>query len=446
MPFEAREVPGYIPGNYIITDLYNNYFFDVVKEKSDRAPAIWDIIAQVNGKSVTTKDNLLELFQEKEEVELLLIRKVEGEYRGWNCTIRPKNNTHGYGDLISGINRSAQWITNPPKEIRVFAEEGLDFYDYITYDILITGNDPLVDKKILEKFCNSGLFGQMKRDEENPDVIVCVAKSANESISSTYVPPTTSVVNTGSTTRPVYNYLTRTVSFETKQHNRYEHTEGYTKTSTATNIQLEFTVLDAKKMNDPNQKTAPIIWQMNYTRNVTDRNFELIDEYLAVATWNCFPFSQVRQEEEYIFFDLGIRWGSESSDYIEIADVLTGSYAEKLGLKKGDKIIRINGKKTYNEGIKIRYFRPRFYEEYASKEKKFLFYLDDNIDRFYNIRRVYNTIDSRLETPLSDNSTKYTILRGGEKIVLTGSLHPSIEPYNIGAGKKIPICTRIAIR
>lgn len=463
MPFEARVIPAFMPKNYVITNLYDNYFFEVVKEKSDREPFLWDIIAQVNGKNVTSKDNLLELFQEKEEVDLLLIRKVDGQYMGWNCTIRPKNNTNGYGDLLKNIEysvsqRKKNGLEKCPEGIRVMAKPDLSFYNYNTYDILITGNDPLVDEKILNKFCSSGLFGMMKRDEENPDVIVCVAKSSNESISSTYVPPTTSVVNTGSTTRPVYNYITRTVSFETKQHNRYEHTEGYTQTTTATNIHLEFTVLDAKKMNDPNQKTAPIIWQMSYNRNVTDRNFEIIDEYLAIATWNCFPFTQVNTTEEYSFVMVGaeLSWGASSDIYTRIAsEVVPGSSADKIGFRKGDRIIRVDGKKKYTVVETTQWWGTWAFMRYKNGQERektkeecgsdIAYCARDHIymieycrlDHAYHRAKGY-TMYKHYDSPLY-RTAEYTVLRDGNPITLNGRL---LGPYQ-GLSKP-KLCTRIA--
>lgn len=465
MPFEAREIPAYIPKNYVITDLYDNYFFEVVKEKSDRGPYLWDIIAQVNGKNVTTKDNLLELFQEKEEVDLLLIRKVDGQYKGWNCTIRPKNNTNGYGDLLKNIESSVSsriknGLEKSPEGIRVMAKPGLNFYNFNTYDILITGNDPLVDEKILNEFCSSGLFGMMKRDEENPDVIVCVAKSSNESISSTYVPPTTSVVNTGSTTRPVYNYITRTVSYETKQHNRYEHTEGYTQTTTATNIHLEFTILDAKKMNDPNQKTAPIIWQMTYNRNVANRNFEIIDEYLAVASWNCFPFTQVKTTDEYSFVMVGaeLSWGGSSSDKYTrmVSEVVPGSSADKIGFKKGDQIIRVDGKKKYTVEETTQWWGTWAFMRYKNgqeriKSKKDCSYICREAQfhipmvEYCRLDHAYHraqglTLYKYYDSPLY-RTAEYTVLRDGNPITLKGRL---LGPYQ-GLGKP-KLCTRIAIR
>ena len=473
MPFGVTWATQYAGNKYFIVDLYNNYFFDRVAEKSDTWLNLWDIIDSVNGKELTTSTDaskllqeqkeLLKLFQEKEEIELGLIRKENGEYKKYKCTIRQKNNTQGYGDLISNIRnsierRKAEGFDQSPEGLRVISQP-FSFLDCKTYDILITGNDPLVDEQILRRFCNSGLFRQMRRDEDNPDVIVCIAKSSNESISATYVPPTTSVVNTGSTTRPVYNYITRTVSYETRQHNRYVHTDGYTQTTTATNINLEFTVLDAKKMNDPKQKTAPIIWQMNYTRNVSNRNFELIDEYLAVASWNCFPFTEPKLTEQYTFFMVGAKMSNGYKDgdgYTEITtNVVPGSNADKIGLRKGDRIIRVNGKKKYVTENITHYWYPEAYYRYKDgkereKEKNSCSYIASEAshliywieyarhDHEYYRAKGY-TMRYNYNSPLENRYTQYTVLRDGQEILLKGKLLEEHEPF-----RSPELCTRVA--
>lgn len=464
LPFEARKVSHYFSrvDLYTITDLYDNYFFDVVSEKSDKAPALWDLIIKVNGKNVSTNDNLLELFQEKAEVDLVLGRLVNGDFCWFNSTIRPKNNTKGYGDLLDNIKysverRAKEGLESSPQGLRIISKPNLDFYDYSTYDILITGNDPLVDEKIINMFCSSGLLSQMRRDEENPDIIICLSKSASESISSTYVPPTTSVVNTGSTTRPVYNYITRTVSYETKQHNRYEHTEGYTQTTTATSIHLEFSILDAKKMNDPNQRTAPIIWQMIYNRNVANRDFEILDEYMAIASWNCFPFTEPKISESYSFVMTGVGMKplfSEEASMV-VTDAVPGSPADKIGLKKNDRIVRVDGKKSYTVESGTQYWSAGAYMMYKNgidreKTKEGCFMIAScaqamiikteyfRHDFAYHKDRGF-TMYHEYDSPLY-RTAEYTILRDGSQITLTGRL---LGPHK-GLSKP-KLCHRIAV-
>lgn len=303
MPFEANPILSWYQKYPTITNLYNDFFYQVLDSETESREkfrlALFDVITAVDGTD-TSKISMTDfeaLFSQSDTLHLSILRKIEGRDITIKCSILQKNNRNGYGDLLNNIRKSQEvrerngW-NKRPDEIRVIADEGIDFASINTYDFMITGDDPLTDKKILEAFCRSGMFGRLRRDEENPDIIVCMAKNANESISSTYVPPSTQVVNTGSVTRPVYNYITHTTSFVTQQQNRYETSGGYTQTTTNTNIYLEFSILDARKLNDPAQKTAPVIWKMTFARNVTDRDFEILDEYLAIASWNCFPFVQ----------------------------------------------------------------------------------------------------------------------------------------------------------
>ncbi len=393
---------------------------------------------------------------------MVLGRMVNGDFYWYNSTIRPKNNTKGYGDLLDNIKysverRAKEGLESPPQGLRIISKPNLDFYDFSTYDILITGNDPLVDEKIINMFCSSGLLSQMKRDEENPDIIICLSKSASESISSTYVPPTTSVVNTGSTTRPVYNYITRTVSYETKQHNRYERTEGYTQTTTATSIHLEFSILDAKKMNDPNQKTAPIIWQMIYNRNVANRDFEIYDEYMAVASWNCFPFTQPQTTQSYSFVMTGVSMNPSFSDATSVVttDAVPGSPAEKIGFKKGDKIIRVDGKKSYSVESATQYWDAGAYMIYKNglkreKEKEGCYLIATSAQamiiktEYFRHEFAYHknrgfTMYQEYNSPLY-RIAEYTVLRDGSQVTLEGRL---LGPHK--GPSKPKLCNRIAV-
>ena len=254
------------------------------------------------------------MMKQSDTLRLAVAYSVHGDTCSvYNLTFVQKNNQNGYGDLpdvqekyLSEIDKEMP-NNGQPSSSRVIGDYELlsgelNFSKIKTYDIMITGDDPLTDKKILERFCSSGFFRELERDEENPDIIVCVAKNSQESISSTYVPPTSETVNTGSVTRPVYNYITKTYSYVTTQRNRTITTDGYTQSTTNTGIYLEFTILDAKRLNDPAQKTAPVIWQMTYTRNVTNLAFEVLDEYLTIAGWNCFPFTRTPYIEVPLWF------------------------------------------------------------------------------------------------------------------------------------------------
>ena len=100
--------------------------------------------------------------------------------------------------------------SNPFQSI---SDKKYDFQKAKTYDYVIVGNDPLNDEKILDAINKWG----MERDTKNPDILFTIAKNADEKISSTYIPPTSRTINTGSTTTAQYNYLTKTYDYNTRQ-------------------------------------------------------------------------------------------------------------------------------------------------------------------------------------------------------------------------------------
>lgn len=101
---------------------------------------------------------------------------------------------------------------------------------------MITGNDPLIDKKILQRAVDYSFLSGLKRDTEHPDILLTISKNADESIQSTYIPPTSRTVNKGSTTRKRYNWITEKEEYVTEQDNYTIHEGGYTQTTNNTNI------------------------------------------------------------------------------------------------------------------------------------------------------------------------------------------------------------------
>lgn len=156
-----------------------------------------------------------------------------------------------------------------------------DWFYVRTYDFAIVGNDPLVDRAILEKV---HIPSHWTRDTENPDVIFTIAKDSKQSISSTYVPPTVRTINHGSQTKARYNALTNATEYTTTQNNQTIREGGYTQTTSNTDMFLELALLDAKRINDPNQQAAPIVWQATFNAHTT-ANVNVTEVYKAWATW-----------------------------------------------------------------------------------------------------------------------------------------------------------------
>lgn len=447
LPFELCLSSKFYSGYPVVTDLFNCYFYDDVEDENCVKLSLLDVIVTVNGKDINgiEYEKLLELCSLQEELDLTVVRKYQNGDFLFNAKIKQKNNMHGYGDLktvrvMSGGSFSVlQNNKDFYKSIRVLADSELDYQYYHTYDIMVTGDQPLQDKAILEAFCSTGLFARLTRDQENPDLIVCLAKSSDESISSTYVPPTTQVINEGSTAKPVYNYLTRTVSYEIKQNNRYERTEGYTEITTATNINLEIAVLDAKKLNDPNQTVAPILWQMNYSSNIANRDFEVMDIYMKVAKSNCFPFTDPDIGSRYTFAMIGaVLQPYDDESVIVASEIVPGTNADRLGLQKGDIITKINGKKSFKISMDVGSleFRPKF----KCSDIPYILSLpaQNETQRDVSIWLVeYMRLNSnfklefkKYESPLHNPKTKYTVKRGDETLVLQGQL--GFDPLKLG--------------
>ncbi len=454
LPFEVQYSSKFYNGLPIVTDLFNGYFYDNLNEPDGPRLGLMDVIAGVNGTAVMGMghDAFKELCAQSEELELDVVRKYDKGDWVYKIKIRQKNNLNGYGDLkairqMSNISHDAKMNNKEFQDaIRIFCDSEVDFQNYYTYDIMVTGDDPLVDKNILETFCKSGLFSRYQRDEENPDLIVCLARSAEESISSTYVPPTTQVVNEGSFVQPVYNYITRSTSYVIKQHNREKRTEGYTQTTTNSNINLEITVLDAKKLNAPGQKTAPILWQMKYSQNITNRESQIVDIYMQVARNNTFPFTQPQTLCCYSFAMCGARFKPyDENSAIVASEVVPGSNADRLGLRKGDIITKVNGNKSFkitmSAGTHLE-FNPKIRCSEISEITTIYNKNNTKLNTASNVNiwlvecnlcdpvtKAKGIRVGKYKSPLHNPKTKYTIKRGGETIVLTGQL--SYDPLTL---------------
>lgn len=209
-----------------------------------------------------------------------------------------------------------------------------DWFHVRTYDFAIVGNDPLTDRAILEKLQMPYFW---TRDTENPDVIFTIAKDSKQSISSTYVPPTVRTINHGSQTKARYNALTNATEYTTTQNNQTIREGGYTQTTSNTDMFLELALLDAKRINDPNQQTAPIIWQATFNSHTT-ANVNVTEAYKAWATWvNMYDYCRLSEftATAYTFERM---WACSKDNTITYA-------TSDSWLKEGDQIIKVKATK-----------------------------------------------------------------------------------------------------
>ena len=228
-------------------------------------------------------------------------------------------------------------------------DRDFDFFACKTYDYLITSNDPLLDKSILDKMARPSWI--MERDEKNPDILFTIARNADESISTTYIPPTSRTVNVGSKTTTHYNYILERNEYVTTQENRTITEGGYTKETKTADLFLEIAALDAKRINDPKMTHPPIVWQSTTKRHVVNPNFNYDEELHAYASWYTFPpIDREVFEKSTVYAPLGVIF--DNNDPKIITAVKPGSRAEMEGLRPGDKLLKAEDVQYGNKDIK----------------------------------------------------------------------------------------------
>lgn len=213
-----------------------------------------------------------------------------------------------------------------------------DFFYMFSYDYAINSSDPLLDKEILDRF--KDVNPQLSRDEKNPDIVLTISRDINENISTTYIPPSTRTINTGSTTTAKYNFYTKRYDrYETRQNYTTVQDGGYTKETHVADLYLQIAALDAKKINDPNITYPPIIWQSTAKRHVVNPNFDIHKELENYAAFMQFPPADKLRwvaRDEYLEMGVVPSW----KDNTLVADIKDGSWAY-YNLKVGDKLLNV---------------------------------------------------------------------------------------------------------
>lgn len=338
-------------------------WFEQLSPEKEGALYIGTVITAVDGRTTQgmTKTEFYACLSESGEHELDCISK--GYVDPYKVCIRIKDNPRWMEDLAhitqetmlekcwtdtSAVEDLEKKLTENRKkgmgEISRYWDPDFDWFGIRTYDFALTGSDPLVDKEIMEQFAK-GFHPWLERDTDNPDVLIMLSKNKNESIQSTYVPPTTTVVSDGHTTRRVYNWTRTDYRYETQEHSHVERDGGYTQTTVSTDLFLEICMLDAKRLRDTAQRVPPIIYQLRFDRHLTDRQFSVLDEYKAVATWVNHPCESI-VEQSYSFKVNNYKYmflkGKKNTRMITSVEPLF--MAASAGYRKGDIIQWRKGK------------------------------------------------------------------------------------------------------
>lgn len=394
-----------------------------------------DFIKTINGKDVLTENGFDELNK---------TGFIDVQYFSWPDqelkTFVFHNDLFNYGEG-GGDMRKPQTLNFVPlfesvlPEVSLVKSSNVNFTDFRTYDFLIEGDDPLVDEELLNTFMKAGFITKkMKRDVDNPDVIFRIAKNTDQTFSTTYVPPTQQVVGTSTTIKPVYNYLTRTTSYKADQRVQTIQKEGHTEVTNVDNIFLEVVALDAKKLNDPNQKTPPEIWKLTYSSREVNDNRSDIKRYKDILEACEYPFTKPYR----YMIALPLLTGatlvpSDDNKTLKVDEVGINTPADFLGLEAGDIILKINGK---NEIKRIEKDRRGFtLKEHNIPLGKLPYHL--NQAAYYII--VTELHPTEFHYPLKHTTFKklnkekdneFLIERNGKKIKLKGQLWPK-EVYDM---------------
>lgn len=320
--------------------------FQPVAKETAYFPGCGDVILELNGISAKNMSPR-EFYSRVDTATTFLLKILNPSGEIFEQKYAVLYNSHRYMELypefgnymlVNPTNLSSLGERNslPNNPFQSISNKHYDFSKAQTYDYIIVGNDPLNDEKILDGI---GKF-HMKRDSKNPDILFTIAKNADEQISATYVPPTSRIINTGSTTTPNYSYLTKTYSYTTKQNYQTIHEGGYTETTKTTDIFLELAALDAKKINDKSISYAPIIWQMTASEYLLNATMKNLEKYLIYASWAYMPpIDRAARKEQVLWEVTGLVPDKENPALV--AEVREGSRAEKAGFQVGDIISKI---------------------------------------------------------------------------------------------------------
>lgn len=448
MPVQADYFNNWFSGYPVVTGFFDFNFINKLSF-SEQIGGLQDIlycaITAINGEPTKDKSSseIMKMCMVSDTLYLELCKKKAGKNHYFNCELIQENND----DLPIFNIKAAQSIpftkntSSYPEEIRIFSAPGIDFSQYSSYDFVITGNDPLEDQAILQTFANQALFSGMVRDEESPDLIITIAKNTDESISSTYVPPTSQVVQSGSVTTPVYNYITHKHYWITKNRTTIHKTEGYTQTTKTSNVYLEISLLDTKQMLQERSSAPPIVWQMKFNKTFTNPSMQMTDIYNAVASWSTYPFkSYIYSERFYLKKSPSAIW-----DQKHVITKVFNSDENNDFLQEGDQIIAINGKKEltvnstgiWNSGRRTSGELPEFSLDEPDGLQRAISYYLYLLSRIYtgvtHLKTEYgNTCEETLLTNNFGGKRSFTVLRDGKKKKVKGVLFPldNVREYN----------------
>lgn len=233
-----------------------------------------------------------------------------------------------------------------PDNINMFSDYDVDFFKYNTFDFVLEGKDKLSDKSIVNKLEEVLVAKGLKRNAENPDLIIKMQKSLEQQTNSVYVPETKQVVATGATAQTRYNLFTGKPYVATTVHNKVVTSGGYTHTGVNATFKLQLSVYDGNSLRAGTAEEDAMVWQLDYNKFASEA-IDIMD-VVSNEVWFYFynyPFNN--NVYSYNFQTLGVAFRNEDEAvggyFYKVFD---GSPLAEAGFCSGDQL-----KKAYTSGI-----------------------------------------------------------------------------------------------
>lgn len=293
------------------------------------------VITSINGQDTREleEEDFYRILDSSEEFTLVYLTKSLGENKEHTNTFKKKK-----GKLLA----TPCYPSTSSPTVSLLSDNDVDFFQFNTFDYRLIGDDQLMDKTIMEVFANHLKQKGLKRVTSNPDLFLYLTKDVNQKIESVYVPSYTTTTTTGDTGVEISNFLGMkgvSVGGSSGQATTVTKETGSMRTNVTADAYLEFSILDASKLNSSN---APIIWQLTYSEHKTSeiRLLEYVKQYLGGYMIQ-YPFHE-NTYSEYL-----ATWGVFCENFSTdptLSDIVPGSTAESLGCKHGDviKYVRYN--------------------------------------------------------------------------------------------------------
>ncbi len=441
----------YNPNKLSVISFYDFiYMDDIISDKTHIIPANLDYIIKINGKSIEDIkiENIYPLINGKEGRVTLLLHSITHD-EDYELSYNPINlNKKGFDETLENIDgidifSSLLFDNYLNSGVEVRTDDNIsDWAKYRKISIVLSSSDPLLEKELantaLKNLIQSGF--PLIVDDKDPDLILKVSFNEEESVTSTYVPQTTTYIDQGNDT-----YITKGkygIYINSFKRSPKKITEGgYTHEDISNYHFLEVSLLDAKKMLDPNQITAPIVWQLHYSKRLKYSESLYYTSLSILKYCRAFPSRNVFYRPCNAWS--GICWDENKS---VITDIYKNSPAEKLGLHPGDEIIKINGNKKIEIKSK-KWLKKNFIGENPIISVSFKKYslgklLTGKFSKVFPQAFLQSSISYRVDNNsyidyaeikypefihAPNNNNFFEIKRNGKKLILKGPLYQKCE-------------------